>query len=209
MTKVILASASRGRLDTLRRAGIEPDVVVSGVDEDAIAADSPAELAAALAQAKGAAVAETIASSVLTVMIACDSLLELDGRACGKPGTPERAREQWRKMRGRIGLLHTGHHVIVREPGHPDRDDTRVATTLVEFADATDAEIDAYVTTGEPLGVAGGFTIDGYGGAFVTRVDGDPHNVVGLSLPLLRTMLSALGVPIHTLWQPGEAEAVR
>ena len=198
--RVILASASRGRLETLRRAGFAPEVVVSGVDEDAVRADSPAELVAALARAKGDAVAGAVDPCESAVIIACDSMLELDGRACGKPGTPQRAREQWRAMRGRIGLLRTGHHVIVREPGHPDRHDTRVASTLVEFADVTDAEIDAYVATGEPLGVAGGFTIDGHGGVFVTRVDGDPHNVVGISLPLLRAMLAGLAVGVHTLW---------
>ena len=200
--RVILASASRGRLDTLRRAGIFPEVIVSGVDEDAIHADTPVELVAALATAKGTAVATALGTDrhTDTVLIACDSVLELDGRVCGKPGTVERARDQWRAMRGRTGHLHTGHFVWSRHDG-AQASQTRVATTAVRFADVSDAEIDAYVTTGEPLGVAGAFTIDGYGGAFVEAIDGDPHNVVGLCLPLLRTMLGELGIAYHSLWQ--------
>ena len=204
--RVILASASRGRLDTLRRAGIFPEVIVSGVDEDAIQAGTPEELVAALATAKGMAIATALetdepdeASPADVVLIACDSVLELDGRVCGKPGTAGRARAQWRAMRGRAGHLHTGHFVLRRHDG-TQASRTRIATSSVRFANVSDAEIDAYVATGEPLGVAGAFTIDGYGGAFVERIDGDPHNVVGLSLPLLRIMLGELGVAYHSLW---------
>jgi len=200
--RVILASASSGRLQTLRHAGIDPEVIVSGVDESAIHADTPATLVGKLAAAKGAAVGALLAPNEHALVIACDSMLELDGHACGKPGTPERAHVQWRAMRGRTGLLHTGHHVLLQR-GREQASDTRVATTTVEFADVSDAEIDAYIATGEPLGVAGAFTIDGYGGAFVTRMAGDPHNVVGLSLPLLRDLLADLGVAYTDLWTHG------
>jgi len=195
--RVILASASSGRLDTLRRAGIAAEVIVSGVDEDAFHADTPAELVAALATAKGRAVVATLEPLAPdTVVIACDSLLELDGRACGKPGTPDRARAQWQEMRGGTGLLHTGHFVAVAGASA-----TSVGTTTIRFADVSDAEIDAYIATGEPLNVAGACTIDGYGGAFIEGIDGDPHNVVGISLPLLRVMLAELGVPYCALWE--------
>lgn len=197
--RVILASASPARLDTLRRAGIDPEVIVSGVDESRLHADTPAQLVAVLAKAKGVALDSLLSPSDNAIVIACDSLLELDGRACGKPGTPERAKAQWLAMRGRTGFLHTGHYVLVQHDNEWACD-TRVSTTTVEFANVTDAEIDAYVATGEPLQVAGAFTIDGYGGAFVTRIKGDPHNVIGLSLPLVREMLLGLGMSYTSLW---------
>jgi septum formation protein len=182
-------------------------VVVSAVDEEAFTSDSVTDLVAVLAKAKAEAVAETLSTQTPTLaepdeallVVGCDSLLELDGRPLGKPASPPEAVERWREMRGRTGHLHTGHHVIARRDGQV-RTASAVATTEVEFADLDDAEIDAYVATGEPGLVAGAFTIDGLGGPYVTSVKGDPHNVVGISLPLLRLLFAELGVPWHTLW---------
>lgn len=175
--------------------------MVSAVDEDVFTADTVTGLVAVLARAKAEAVVETLASRSGSdvLIVGCDSLLELNGRALGKPGSPAEAVQRWREMRGRTGHLHTGHHVIARLGGQ-SRTAAAVATTEVEFADLDDAEIDAYVATGEPGFVAGAFTIDGLGGAYVTSVKGDPHNVVGISLPLLRRLFADLGVPWHTLW---------
>lgn len=202
--RVVLASASPARYGTLRRAGIVPEVEVSGIDEDSIRAPSVQELASALARAKAEAVAARRLSSHAgsggddEVVIGCDSLLELDGLALGKPRDAADAVRRWRLMRGRSGVLHTGHHVI-RLPGGASR--TATASTTVYFADLDNAEIDAYVATGEPLQVAGAFTIDGLGGPYVTRIEGDPHNVVGISLPLLRLLLADLGVSWASLRQ--------
>ena len=198
--RVVLASASPARLGTLQRAGIAPEVEVSGIDEDAIQAESVQELVAALARAKAEAVAARRQGAGSAgedeVIIGCDSLLELDGLALGKPGDAVDAVRRWRLMRGRSGVLHTGHHVI-RLPDGTSR--TATGSTTVYFADLDNAEIDAYVATGEPLVVAGAFTIDGLGGPYVTRIEGDPHNVVGISLPLLRLLLADLGVPWASL----------
>ncbi len=198
--RLILASASPARLSSLRNAGLDPEVIVSGIDEDTIHDDRPDLLARALAEAKGSAVLERVEGDV--VLVACDSLLEFEGRAYGKPGTPEQAVAHWCRIRGGQGVLHTGHFVVVR---HGDREvrQSRIASTVVKFGDLTDEEIEAYVATGEPLVVAGGFTIDGFGGAFITAVEGDPHNVIGISLPLLRQMVLDLGVPWQSLWRPG------
>lgn len=198
--RLILASQSPARLQSLRSAGLDPEVIVSGVDEDAITHERPDLLARALAEAKGAAVLDRIEGDV--VLVACDSVLEFEGRAHGKPGTPEEAVAHWQRIRGRQGVLHTGHFVVVRRDGQ-DVKQARIASTVVRFADLTDGEIEAYVATGEPLVVAGGFTLDGFGGAFVTGVEGDPHNVVGISLPLLRQMLLDLGIGWQSLWRPG------
>lgn len=211
MTRVVLASASPARRALLRAAGIEPEVVVSGVDEaaleDALAAEgrtSPAELCEALAVAKGTAVAEQIAAtSREAVLVACDSVLDLDGVPLGKPDDAADAVRRWRSMRGRTGILRTGHYVARLDRwGDPAArvSVTAVASTLVVFADLDDATIDAYVGTGEPLHVAGAFTLDGLGGPFVERIDGDPSNVVGLSLPLLRRLLADLDVAWTELW---------
>ena len=194
--RLVLASASPARLGTLQRAGLAPDVEVSGVDEDAVRADSVPELVASLARAKAEAVVARRGGAAITgdldeVVVGCDSLLELDGMALGKPDDAADAIERWRAMRGRSAVLHTGHH-LVRLPGGASR--TATASTTVFFADLDDAEIEAYVATGEPLLVAGAFTIDGLGGPYVTRIEGDHHNVVGLSLPLLRLLLTDLGV---------------
>ena len=198
--QLILASASPARLRTLRAAGLRPDVVVSGVDEDAVGADSVSELVAELARRKAQAVADRIRPGQQgALIIGCDSLLELDGQPLGKPDDPAAARARWQAMRGRIGTLHTGHALILIT-GDRSRTSSATASTIVHFADLTDTEIDAYVATGEPLVVAGAFTIDGLGGPFVTGIEGDPHNVVGVSLPLLRTMILDLGLDWTSFW---------
>ena len=195
--RFILASKSPARLELLRRAGITPEVIVSGVDEDSYADPDPVHLASLLAEAKGRAVLPQVEGDA--VVVACDSMLELDGRSRGKPRDPERAIRQWHRMRGREGVLHTGHFVWVRRNG-VEHVSVRTASTVVSFADVTDAEIEAYVATGEPLSVAGAFTIDGLGAAFVTGIEGDPHNVVGISIPLVRQMLLDAGIPWTSLW---------
>jgi septum formation protein len=202
VTRLLLASASPGRLATLRRAGVEPLVQVSGVDEELFltttpGTPAPAEAALLLARAKAEAVAPTVAD---VVVVGCDSVLELDGVVHGKPSDAAEATERWRAMRGRSGVLHSGHWVVDRRTADQRGATGAVASTTVHFADVTDDEIGAYVATGEPLHVAGGFTIDGLGGAFVEGVEGDHHNVVGLSLPLLRRLLADLGVRWTDLW---------
>jgi septum formation protein len=198
--RLVLASASDARLRTLRRAGLEPEVIVSGVDEDSEPVDGVRELTARLAQRKAEAVSARIDhGSGVTVVIGCDSMLELDGMGYGKPGTPAEAVQRWQRMRGRSGLLHTGHHVILHR-AWTINSRSAVASTVVHFAKLTDAEIEAYVASAEPLDVAGGFTIDGLGGPFVTGIEGDHHNVVGISLPLLRSMMNELGIWWPSLW---------
>jgi septum formation protein len=201
--RLILASASPARLATLHAAGIEPEVVVSGVDEDAYAGGTPAELALTLARAKARAVAarQDIGTGLV---LGCDSILELDGDGHGKPQTPEQAIERWQLMRGRSGVLHTGHWVIdTREDDGTGGTLGATASTTVHFAAIDDDEIRAYVETGEPLRVAGSFTLDGLGAPFVSGIEGDPSNVVGLSLPLLRELLAEVGIAWHTLRAPG------
>jgi septum formation protein len=194
--RFVLASASPARLKTLRAAGIDPKVIVSGVDEDNVTAESPGELARALATLKARAVVAGLTDHA--TVLGCDSVLEFDGVAYGKPATADEARERWRMMRGRHGVLHTGHCLIDTAGKQELRE---LSSTRVEFADLTDEEIDAYVATGEPLVVAGAFTVDGLGGPFVTAIEGDYHNVVGLSLPLLRRMLVEVGITWPDLWK--------
>jgi septum formation protein len=204
--RLILASASPARLATLRAADLAPEVCVSGVDETTVTEPTVPELVSTLARLKAeTAAARLDQDSRTTIVLGCDSLLELDGTAYGKPGSAAEAISRWHRMRNRSGVLHTGHHVLLQRAGR-QRSESAVASTTVHFADLTDAEIDAYVATGEPLQVAGAFTIDGLGGAFVTGIEGDHHNVVGISLPLLRTMLAGLGISWPSLWsgpQPG------
>jgi septum formation protein len=198
--RLILASASDARLRTLRNAGLDPEVIVSGIAEDVEPADGVRELTARLAQLKAEAVSARIDHGTgTTVVIGCDSMLELDGMGYGKPATAAESMRRWHQMSGRFGLLHTGHYVMLHE-GRAISTRTAVASTLVHFAELTDAEIEAYVASGEPLKVAGGFTIDGLSGPFITGIEGDHHNVVGLSLPLLRTMLGELGIWWPRLW---------
>lgn len=194
---LVLGSASPARRATLLSAGIEPIVIVSGVDESALDGLPPAELALQLAELKCAAVAGRDDLPPDSLVLGCDSVLELGGVALGKPTGPEDAIERWQQMRGRSGVLHTGH--CLRDVG-TDAVAAATASTTVHFADLTDDEIAAYVATGEPLHVAGAFTVDGLGGAFVTGIEGDHHNVVGVSLPLLRELVAELGHRWTDLW---------
>ncbi|MEZ0076939.1 nucleoside triphosphate pyrophosphatase [Planotetraspora sp. GP83] len=195
MTELVLASASPARLGVLRAAGLDPKVIVSGVDEDALVADSPEALCLVLAEAKAAAVARSLNNALV---IGCDSVLELDGVAYGKPSSPEDAIARWQSMRGRTGRLLTGHCVIDVAGG---RMVSEVASTVVRFGTPTDDEIHAYVASGEPLRVAGAFTLDGLGGWFVEGIEGDHGNVLGISLPLIRRLLGELGVSVTRLWR--------
>ena len=197
MTTLVLASASPARRTTLHTAGLDPVVIVSGVDESQLADLPPAELALQLAELKCAAVAVRDEVPADALVLGCDSVLELDGEAHGKPHDPAEARRRWQAMRGRSGVLHTGHCLRDVASG---RVAAATGSTTVHFADVSDEEIDAYVATGEPLHVAGAFTIDGYGGAFVTGIEGDHHNVVGVSLPLLRELVLELGHAWPDLW---------
>ena len=193
----------------LRAAGIEPVVHVSGVDEDAVAASladpTPAELVAALATAKADAVVPVIAGRYPdAVVVGCDSMLIMDGpggrAVVGKPHTKDVARARWTSMAGTTGELVTGHAVIRLVDGAPDRSATGVEGTTVRFASPTPAELDAYLATGEPLAVAGAFTLDGLGGWFVDGIDGDPSSVIGISLPLTRKLLAEVQVSVVELW---------
>ena len=194
---LVLASASPARLATLRSAGLEPVVVVSGVDESQLDGLPPAELALQLAELKCAAVAARGDLPAGALVLGCDSVLELDGKALGKPEHADEAVQRWREMRGRSGVLRTGHCLRDTATG---RVAAATASTTVHFADVTDEEISAYVATGEPLHVAGAFTVDGLGGAFVTAIEGDHHNVVGVSLPLVRDLAAELGHAWTDLW---------
>lgn len=200
---LVLASASPARRALLRAAGIEPTVIVSGVDEHALSAPTTRELCLTLARAKARAVA-ALPDAAGALVLGCDSLLDLDGRALGKPGSAEEAVARWHAMRGRTGVLCTGHWLIDTATG---RETGETGETLVRFGEPTDAEIEAYVATGEPLAVAGSFTLDGFGGVFVDGVDGDPANVVGLSLPLLRRLLAGFGIGVTALWRPAAVAA--
>lgn len=207
--RLVLASASPARLSTLRSAGVEPEVIVSSVDEDAVltaaqeaAAEplDPADIALLLARAKCEDVVTTDPEADL--VLGCDSVLELDGEVHGKPADPAEAVSRWQRMRGRSGILHTGHWIVdLRDPEDGGTAGTvgASASTLVHFADLADEEIEAYVATGEPLRVAGAFTVDGLGGPYVRGIEGDYHAVVGVSLPALRDLLGDLGIPWHTL----------
>lgn len=197
--RLVLASASPARLGLLRQAGLDPEVVVSGVGESDVTG-SPYDVALTLAVRKARAVAPTVGDALV---LGCDSVLDLDGEALGKPDDAEDAVARWRRMRGRSGVLHTGHCLVDTATGQSVAE---VASTTVHFGDVSDEEIRAYVATGEPLRVAGAFTIDGLGGPLVDGVEGDPHAVVGLSLPLLRRMLHEIGTPLAALRSVAEAD---
>lgn len=210
MTRLVLASTSPARLRLLRDGGIEPITIAPGVDEDALverltaedAIANTADMVLALARAKAEAVLDHPEARGALV-IGCDSSLEFDGEALGKPHQPEVARQRWLAMRGRSGTLFSGHWVIDNREPSPGQQPPATGTasaSVVHFADLTEAEIDAYVATGEPLKVAGAFTIDGLGGAFLRGIEGDAHTVVGLSLPTLRLLVRELGVEYTSLW---------
>lgn len=206
MTRVVLGSASTGRLGVLRQAGLDPLVVVSGVDEDAVIAslaDAPPEqVVSGLAAAKADEVFTHLPAAVAEdcVVIGCDSMLFLDGQLCGKPGDVDTARRQWQSMSGRTAQLYSGHAVLVVRDGAVAHRIADTGITAVHFGSPTDTDLEAYLESGEPLGVAGGFTLDGLGGWFIEGIDGDPSNVIGLSLPLLRRMLATAGLSIADLW---------
>ena len=194
---LVLASASPARLRLLRDAGFDPTVVVSGVDESNHLAGDPFDLVRLLAEAKAKAVAAGPGVSN-AVVVGCDSMLLFDGEVLGKPVTAEDATLRWKRMRGRSGALLTGHCVVDVPTGRMVSD---VADTVVRFGDATDDEIAVYVASGEPLRVAGAFTLDGLSAPFIDGVEGDPSNVIGLSLPLLRRMLAQVGLEMTSLWR--------
>ncbi|WP_394431072.1 nucleoside triphosphate pyrophosphatase [Streptomyces sp. SGAir0957] len=196
--RLILASQSPARLGLLRQAGFAPEVIVSGVDEDAVSAPTPAELALALAEAKASVVA-ALPEAGGALVVGCDSVLDLDGEPLGKPADAEEATARWKAMRGRAGTLQTGHCVYDTAA---KRYVSATASTVVRFGEPSDAEIAAYVATGEPLYVAGAFTLDGRSAPFIDGIEGDHGNVIGLSLPLLRRLLAELGVSVTELWAP-------
>lgn len=209
--RVCLASTSPARLMLLRQAGVEPLTLSPEVDEDALAAAAeermgplaPADLVLLLARAKAAAVAERLAAEGVFdgIVIGGDSMFALGDRVYGKPYTPEEATRRWQEMRGATGVLHSGHSVFRVSSGAALVEATAVAEAAVTFAeDISDEEIAAYVASGEPLHVAGAFTVDSLGGAFITRVEGDPSTVVGMSLSTVRRLAADLGVRWTDLW---------
>ena len=211
--RVCLASTSPARLMLLQQFGIRPLTVAPDVDEEAVVAAveagegrvlSPDEHVLLLARRKAADVAARLADDHPDfdgIVIGGDSMFELDGAILGKPHTADNAIARWHEMRGRTGVLHSGHAVVRVRPGVPAREVHAVAEASVTFADdVTDAEIETYVASGEPLHVAGAFTVDSLGGAFITRVDGDPSTVVGMSVSTLRRLVREVGVEWTALW---------
>ena len=208
MTKLVLASTSPARLRLLRDGGIDPVTISPGVDEELVAQvaleageiSNTQDMVLILAKAKAEAVLNH-PDAQGALIIGCDSSLDLDGESLGKPHEPEVAIERWKSMRGRSGRLYTGHWLIDNRDNSPSPKALGQATnTTVHFADLSDSEVLAYVGTGEPLKVAGAFTIDGLGGAFIRAIEGDSHTVVGLSLPTLRELCIKLGVDYPSLW---------
>ncbi|HKP40981.1 Maf family protein [Mycobacterium sp.] len=208
MTRVVLASASPGRRKVLRQAGIDPLVSVSGVDEDAVIARldpeaTPGDVTTALAAAKADAVAHALDPDVAAdcVVIGCDSMLYRDGVLLGKPASADAARDGWRQMAGKSGQLYTGHCLIRLRDNVITYRAADATCTTVRFGTPSAADLDAYVEHGEPLAVAGGFTLDGLGGWFIDGVEGDPSSVIGIGLPLTRRLLQHAGLSISQLWQ--------
>jgi septum formation protein len=203
--RLILASASQGRLSVLRGAGIDPVVRVSGVHEEALAATladaSPEQLVTALASAKADAVATQVAGEYPdAVIVGCDSMLHIGGELVGKPGCADAAARRWQAMASRSGELLTGHAVVRLDRGVRAASVSGAQATVVHFGTPSPEEIQAYIDSAEPLHVAGGFTLDGRGGWFVDGIDGDPSSVIGISLPLTRRLLAEVGVSVVSLW---------
>ncbi len=206
---LVLASASPARRATLLSAGVDPLVMVSAVDEDAVVqrygVTDAQDVALVLARAKAEDVAASTDLPPQALVLGCDSVLELDGQVHGKPGDVATARRRWAAMAGRGGVLHTGHWLVdCREDGSGATLGA-VASTTVHFASPSEPELEDYLASGEPLDVAGAFTLDGLGGAFVRSIEGDPHNVVGVSLPLLRELVTQTGVRWTSLWRSAPA----
>ena len=207
MTRVVLGSASPGRRKVLRGAGVDPLIVVSGVDEDAVVAALPAdagpgEVTTALAIAKAEAVAHAVDAEVAAdcVVIGCDSMLFRDGRLWGKPATEDAVLDAWRAMAGRSGELFTGHCVLRMRANRIVDTAAAHAVTTVRFGHPSASDVLAYARSGEPTAVAGGFTLDGLGGWFVDGVDGDPSAVIGIGLPLTRGLFERVGLSLADLW---------
>ena len=208
MTRLVLASSSPARLALLRSAGIEPEIVLPETDEPALAAQAKLENPNLSAQELVGLLAKAKAESVLldlstrgALILGGDSALEFQGEILGKPHEPEVALERWAKLSGNVGVLHSGHYLIDnREPANPVGAQM-VSSTKVFFSKLSNQEIADYVATGEPLKVAGAFTIDGLGGAFIDRIEGDSHTVVGLSLKVLRELAAGFGVHYPSFWR--------
>lgn len=207
MTRVVLASTSPARLTLLRAGGIEPETIAPAVDEDEVTAVATAQglikstedMVLLLARAKAEAVLHR-PETAGAIVIGCDSSLQFQGESLGKPHLPEVAIKRWQSLRGNSGKLYSGHWVIDNRDQQNPRAVGRASNSVVHFADLSDTEIEAYVATGEPLKVAGAFTIDGLGGAFLKGIEGDPHTVIGLSLPTLRELVIELGIEYPSLW---------
>ncbi|WP_256991065.1 Maf family protein [Rhodococcus sp. 06-235-1A] len=206
--RLVLASASPARLSVLRGAGVEPIVRVSGVDEDALTAAlgpsaSPETVVTELARAKAAAVSETFTDTPSDlVIVGCDSMLSIGGELHGKPHSVDVARERWQSMAGSSGVLLTGHSVLRLSDGVVVAQAAAHSSTVVHFATPSSVDLEAYLASGEPLSVAGAFTLDGLGGWFVDRIEGDPSSVIGIGLPLVRTLLNRVGTSLAELWSP-------
>ena len=208
MTRLVLASTSPARLSLLRAGGIEPITISPGVDEEAVAARAESMGLIANAQDMVLVLAKAKAEAVVghpdaqdAIIIGCDSALEFRGQTLGKPHQPDVAKARWRELRGSSGTLHSGHWLIDNRSGSTMPPATgKTSSTVVHFANISDDEIDDYVATGEPLQVAGAFTVDSLGGAFISRIEGDTHTVIGLSLPTLRELSQVLGVEYTSYW---------
>jgi septum formation protein len=208
MTRVVLGSASQGRRKVLRQAGIEPLVVESGLDEDRVIAAlpgdaSPTRVTTALASAKADAVVNRLPAAIAAdcVVIGCDSLLYFDGELRGKPSSADVAIRRWQSMAGRTGELYTGHCVIRLQHNEITHRDSEVVATSVQFGTPSAGDLHAYVESGEPLTVAGAFTLDGLSGWFIEGVEGDPSAVIGIGLPTTRRLFERAGLSLTELWQ--------